>query len=57
MEIFIGVSATPGEPRDLLRQRGRIMDLIWDAPGVGDRDLSGARGLFYPKKKGLAGRG
>lgn len=57
MEIFIGVSATPGEPRDLLRQRGRIMDLIWDAPGVGDSDLSGARGLFYPQKKGLAGRG
>lgn len=56
MEIFIGVSATPGEPRDLLRQRGRITDLGWDAPGGGQRFIGGS-GLVLPQKKRVGRKG
>lgn len=57
MEIFIGVSATPGEPRDLLRQRGRITDLGWDAPGGGGTAIYRGLGACFTPKKGLEGKG
>lgn len=54
MEIFIGVSAMLGEPRDLLRQHGRIIDIVCpagtpvprDVPQAEDSDLLGACGSF-----------
>lgn len=49
MEIFIGVSAMLGEPRDLLRQRGRIIDLVCPAGAAGgDGDLLGTWGSLGP---------